>query len=162
MPSEDLDAVDRRILAALQADGRLSNVDLAEKVGLSPSPCPLALPTCWLPACFPTAASSPGCTVPPPLADWPLCPFPPLPPPPCLAGARLATLEQDMHSAWCRRCRTFGCRVHKGKWVEWGGSAGPCSAACVGGVGWGGGGGGSSRGDTACPTDRGLLTALIV
>jgi Lrp/AsnC family transcriptional regulator, leucine-responsive regulatory protein len=39
MPIEDLDAVDRRIIAALQADGRLSNVDLADKVGLSPSPC---------------------------------------------------------------------------------------------------------------------------
>ncbi len=39
MPSDDLDAIDRRILAALQADGRLSNVDLAEKIGLSPSPC---------------------------------------------------------------------------------------------------------------------------
>ena len=39
MPNQDLDAIDRRILAALQADGRLSNVDLAEKVGLSPSPC---------------------------------------------------------------------------------------------------------------------------
>ena len=39
MPYEDLDAIDRRILAALQADGRLSHVDLAEKVGLSPSPC---------------------------------------------------------------------------------------------------------------------------
>ncbi len=33
------DRIDRRILAALQADGRLSNVDLAERVGLSPSPC---------------------------------------------------------------------------------------------------------------------------
>ena len=39
MPTDDLDAIDRRILAALQADGRLSNVDLADKVGLSPSPC---------------------------------------------------------------------------------------------------------------------------
>jgi Lrp/AsnC family leucine-responsive transcriptional regulator len=39
MPNEDLDSIDRRIVAALQADGRLSNVDLAEKVGLSPSPC---------------------------------------------------------------------------------------------------------------------------
>ncbi|MBU8876556.1 Lrp/AsnC family transcriptional regulator [Reyranella sp. MMS21-HV4-11] len=39
MPKDDLDAIDRRILAALQADGRLSNVDLAEKIGLSPSPC---------------------------------------------------------------------------------------------------------------------------
>ena len=39
MPKSDLDAIDRRIVAALQADGRLSNVDLAEQVGLSPSPC---------------------------------------------------------------------------------------------------------------------------
>lgn len=35
----DLDAIDARILAALQEDGRLSNVDLAARVGLSPSPC---------------------------------------------------------------------------------------------------------------------------
>ena len=35
----DLDAIDRRILDRLQGDGRLSNADLAEKVGLSPSPC---------------------------------------------------------------------------------------------------------------------------
>lgn len=34
-----IDAIDRRILAALQADGRLTNNDLAERVGLSPSPC---------------------------------------------------------------------------------------------------------------------------
>ena len=34
-----LDAIDRKILAALQDDGRLSNVELAERVGLSPSPC---------------------------------------------------------------------------------------------------------------------------
>jgi Lrp/AsnC family leucine-responsive transcriptional regulator len=39
MPKEELDAIDCRIIAALQADGRLSNVDLAERVGLSPSPC---------------------------------------------------------------------------------------------------------------------------
>src|SRR5262245_31977727 len=39
MPKSDLDLIDRRIVAALQADGRLSNVDLADKVGLSPSPC---------------------------------------------------------------------------------------------------------------------------
>ena len=39
MPNEDLDAIDRRILVALQGDGRLSNVDLAERIGLSPSPC---------------------------------------------------------------------------------------------------------------------------
>ena len=35
----DLDRIDRKILDTLQADGRLSNVDLAERVGLSPSPC---------------------------------------------------------------------------------------------------------------------------
>jgi Lrp/AsnC family leucine-responsive transcriptional regulator len=39
MPNSVLDAFDRKILASLQADGRLSNVDLAEQVGLSPSPC---------------------------------------------------------------------------------------------------------------------------
>jgi len=39
MPNDELDAIDRRILAALQTDGRLSNVDLADTVGLSPSPC---------------------------------------------------------------------------------------------------------------------------
>ena len=39
MPTLDLDAIDSRIVAALQADGRLSNVELADRVGLSPSPC---------------------------------------------------------------------------------------------------------------------------
>jgi Lrp/AsnC family leucine-responsive transcriptional regulator len=39
MPKLDLDAIDRRIVAALQADGRLTNADLAQRVGLSPSPC---------------------------------------------------------------------------------------------------------------------------
>lgn len=34
-----LDAIDRRILRALQRDGRLQNVELAREVGLSPSPC---------------------------------------------------------------------------------------------------------------------------
>ncbi|BDB30376.1 MULTISPECIES: Lrp/AsnC family transcriptional regulator [Cupriavidus] len=34
-----LDTIDRRILAALQRDGRISNNDLALEVGLSPSPC---------------------------------------------------------------------------------------------------------------------------
>ena len=34
-----LDAIDRSILAELQADGRLSNVELAERVHLSPSAC---------------------------------------------------------------------------------------------------------------------------
>lgn len=35
----DLDDIDRRILDVLQRDGRISNVELADKVGLSPSPC---------------------------------------------------------------------------------------------------------------------------
>lgn len=35
----ELDAIDRRIVAALQADGRLPIVDLAERVGLSATPC---------------------------------------------------------------------------------------------------------------------------
>ena len=35
----ELDSVDRRILRALQRDGRLSIVALAEEVGLSPTPC---------------------------------------------------------------------------------------------------------------------------
>ena len=35
----ELDDADCRILAVLQADGRISNVDLAERVALSPSPC---------------------------------------------------------------------------------------------------------------------------
>jgi len=34
-----LDSIDRKILALLQDDGRMSIADLAEKVGLSPSPC---------------------------------------------------------------------------------------------------------------------------
>src|SRR5437899_7661473 len=34
-----LDAIDKRILEQLQHDGRLSNADLADKVGLSSSPC---------------------------------------------------------------------------------------------------------------------------
>jgi Lrp/AsnC family leucine-responsive transcriptional regulator len=35
----NLDGYDRRILEALQEDGRLSNQDLADRIGLSPSPC---------------------------------------------------------------------------------------------------------------------------
>lgn len=34
-----LDEMDRRILRALQRDGRLQNTELAQEVGLSPSPC---------------------------------------------------------------------------------------------------------------------------
>ena len=39
MPSYVLDALDLKILRELQADGGLSNIDLAARVGLSPSPC---------------------------------------------------------------------------------------------------------------------------
>ena len=39
MPTPELDAIDRRIVTELQSDGRLSNVELADKIGLSPSPC---------------------------------------------------------------------------------------------------------------------------
>jgi Lrp/AsnC family leucine-responsive transcriptional regulator len=35
----DIDRYDRQILAILQADGRISNQDLADRIGLSPSPC---------------------------------------------------------------------------------------------------------------------------
>ena len=38
-PQRKLDRIDRRILRALQQDGRMSYVDLAEQVGLSTSPC---------------------------------------------------------------------------------------------------------------------------
>lgn len=38
MPTK-LDAIDRKILHHLQQDGRMSLADLADKVGLSPSPC---------------------------------------------------------------------------------------------------------------------------
>lgn len=34
-----IDGYDRRILEVLQQDGRISNQDLAERIGLSPSPC---------------------------------------------------------------------------------------------------------------------------
>ena len=35
----ELDDIDKRIVAALQAEGRLSIVDLADRVGLSATPC---------------------------------------------------------------------------------------------------------------------------
>jgi Lrp/AsnC family transcriptional regulator, leucine-responsive regulatory protein len=35
----ELDATDRRILAVLQKDGRITNADLSERVNLSPSAC---------------------------------------------------------------------------------------------------------------------------
>jgi Lrp/AsnC family transcriptional regulator, leucine-responsive regulatory protein len=39
MPEPSLTPADLRILRVLQAEGRIANVDLAERVGLSPSPC---------------------------------------------------------------------------------------------------------------------------
>jgi DNA-binding Lrp family transcriptional regulator len=34
-----MDAIDRNIIAELQRDGRLSNIELADRVGLTPAPC---------------------------------------------------------------------------------------------------------------------------
>jgi Lrp/AsnC family leucine-responsive transcriptional regulator len=39
MAKTDLDRTDRKILSILQADARLSNQEVAERVNLSPSPC---------------------------------------------------------------------------------------------------------------------------
>ena len=39
MPLSRLDPIDRRILAELQADGRITNVELASRVGISAPPC---------------------------------------------------------------------------------------------------------------------------
>ena len=39
LPVVQLDAIDRRILQLLQENARLANTELAEQVGLSPSPC---------------------------------------------------------------------------------------------------------------------------
>jgi DNA-binding Lrp family transcriptional regulator len=39
MPGHKLDQIDRQILAELQADGRLTNVELARRVGISAPPC---------------------------------------------------------------------------------------------------------------------------
>mgnify|MGYP000592345102 CR=1 FL=1 len=38
-PVKKLDRIDRNILTELQKDGRLSNVELSKRVGLSPTPC---------------------------------------------------------------------------------------------------------------------------
>ncbi len=38
-PNHALDAIDRRLLAALQENGRLTATELAERVGLTTSPC---------------------------------------------------------------------------------------------------------------------------
>jgi DNA-binding Lrp family transcriptional regulator len=34
-----MDAIDRQIIAELRRDGRLSNVELADRIGLTPAPC---------------------------------------------------------------------------------------------------------------------------
>jgi DNA-binding Lrp family transcriptional regulator len=39
LASDAVDTIDLRILDELRADGRLSNLELAERIGLSPSPC---------------------------------------------------------------------------------------------------------------------------
>lgn len=39
MPGHKLDPIDRQILAELQADGRMTNVELARRVGISAPPC---------------------------------------------------------------------------------------------------------------------------
>ncbi len=39
MPTTRLDDIDRKILAELQADGRMTNVELAKRVGISAPPC---------------------------------------------------------------------------------------------------------------------------
>ena len=39
MPSNPIDSIDRRILQLLQADAKVTNAELARRVGLSPSPC---------------------------------------------------------------------------------------------------------------------------
>ena len=39
MPHAKFDAIDRRILEELQRSGRMTNLELAEKVGISPTPC---------------------------------------------------------------------------------------------------------------------------
>lgn len=39
MPTSKLDSIDRKILAELQADGRMTNVELARRVGISAPPC---------------------------------------------------------------------------------------------------------------------------
>ena len=39
MPGHKLDPIDRQILAELQADGRMTNVELSSRVGISAPPC---------------------------------------------------------------------------------------------------------------------------
>ncbi len=39
MPTQRLDPIDRKILSELQTDGRMTNVELARRVGISAPPC---------------------------------------------------------------------------------------------------------------------------
>ena len=39
MTNTQIDVMDRKIIAVLQAEGRISNLDLAQRVGLSATPC---------------------------------------------------------------------------------------------------------------------------
>ena len=39
MSNHQIDQIDRKILTQLMDDGRMTNQDLSERVGLSPSPC---------------------------------------------------------------------------------------------------------------------------
>ncbi len=39
MPLTRLDSIDRLILSELQADGKMTNVELAKRVGISAPPC---------------------------------------------------------------------------------------------------------------------------
>src|ERR1700748_3236421 len=39
MPTQSLDAIDHKIIAALQSNGRTTAQELSQLVGLSPSPC---------------------------------------------------------------------------------------------------------------------------
>ena len=39
MPPPKLDRIDKRILALMQSNGRITNLELADAVGLSPTPC---------------------------------------------------------------------------------------------------------------------------
>ncbi len=39
MPGSKLDPIDRKILSELQSDGRMTNVELAKRVGISAPPC---------------------------------------------------------------------------------------------------------------------------
>lgn len=39
MPTKKLDRIDRKILEVIQRNGDISNIELAERVNLSPSPC---------------------------------------------------------------------------------------------------------------------------